>query len=53
MSGARQEGYPRRIVCLTGETAEVLHRLGAGDRVVGSAGPVARLHEIIAGASLG
>jgi len=31
----RDDGCPRRMVCLTGATREVLDRLGAGDRVVG------------------
>lgn len=31
-------GYPQRIVCLTAETAEILWRLGAWDRVVGVSG---------------
>lgn len=31
-------GGPRRIVCLTAETVDVLYRLGAGDRVVGVSG---------------
>lgn len=30
--------HPQRIVCLTAETAEILHRLGAWDRVVGVSG---------------
>ena len=30
--------YPRRIVCLTAETTELLYALGAGDRVVGVSG---------------
>jgi len=29
---------PRRIVCLTAETVDMLYRLGAGDRVVGVSG---------------
>ena len=33
-----QPGYPQRIVCLTAETADVLYRLGAWDRVVGVSG---------------
>src|SRR5579872_6446703 len=40
--------YPRRIVCLTEETTEILYRLGEGERVVGVSGftvrpPAARL----------
>jgi iron complex transport system substrate-binding protein len=34
--------WPRRIVCLTEETTEVLYRLGAGDRVVGVSGYTVR-----------
>jgi iron complex transport system substrate-binding protein len=30
--------YPRRIVCLTEETTEILYRLGLGERVVGVSG---------------
>lgn len=32
---ARTSEYPQRIVCLTSETAEIVHAVGAGDRVVG------------------
>jgi iron complex transport system substrate-binding protein len=34
--------FPRRIVCLTAETAEIAFALGAGDRVVGVPGTVRR-----------
>lgn len=34
--------WPRRVVCLTEETTEVLYRLGAGDRVVGISGYTVR-----------
>ncbi len=37
--------YPRRIVCLTEETTEILYRLGAGDRVVGVSGYTVRPKE--------
>lgn len=30
--------YPRRVVCLTEETTEILYRIGAGDLVVGVSG---------------
>jgi iron complex transport system substrate-binding protein len=33
---------PRRIVCLTAETAEIVYALGQGDRVVGVSGYVVR-----------
>jgi iron complex transport system substrate-binding protein len=35
-------GFPQRIVCLTTETAEIAHLLGAGDRVVGVPGTARR-----------
>jgi iron complex transport system substrate-binding protein len=34
--------FPRRVVCLTAETAEIAFALGAGDRVVGVPGTVRR-----------
>jgi iron complex transport system substrate-binding protein len=34
--------HPRRVVCLTEETAEVLYRIGAGDLVVGVSGYTVR-----------
>jgi len=37
--------YPRRVVCLTEETTEVLYRIGAGDRVVGVSGYTVRPKE--------
>ena len=37
--------YPRRIVCLTEETTEILYRIGAGDRVVGVSGYTMRPKE--------
>lgn len=36
------ESYPRRIVCLTEETTEVLYRLGEDARIVGVSGYTAR-----------
>jgi iron complex transport system substrate-binding protein len=36
------DGYPRRIVCLTEETTETLYLLGEGDRVVGVSGYTVR-----------
>ncbi len=39
-------GLPRRIVCLTGETAEFLYRMGAGDLVVGVSGVAKRPSEV-------
>ncbi|HEY3884773.1 MAG TPA: cobalamin-binding protein [Vicinamibacterales bacterium] len=38
----RDSNYPRRIVCLTEETTEVLYLLGEGDRVVGVSGYTVR-----------
>ena len=45
--------WPRRIICLTAETTEILFALGAGDRIVGVSGytvrpPEARLKEKVA-----
>jgi len=37
--------YPRRVVCLTEETTEVLYRLGAGELVVGVSGYTVRPKE--------
>jgi iron complex transport system substrate-binding protein len=42
MYGAASVDFPRRIVCLTAETAEIAFLLGAGDRVVGVPGTVRR-----------
>ncbi len=42
MYGKARVDFPRRIVCLTSETAEILYALGAGDRVVGVPGTVVR-----------
>jgi iron complex transport system substrate-binding protein len=40
--GATAIGFPRRIVCLTADTAEIAHLVGAGDRVVGVPGTARR-----------
>lgn len=37
--------YPRRVVCLTEETTEILYRIGAGDVVVGVSGYTVRPRE--------
>ncbi len=42
MYGKTSVGFPSRIVCLTAETAEIVHALGAGDRVVGVPGTATR-----------
>jgi iron complex transport system substrate-binding protein len=42
VSGAGPAGYPRRVVCLTEETTEILYRIGAGDLVVGISGYTVR-----------
>ncbi len=39
-------GAPRRIVCLTAETAEILYALGVGDRVVGVSSQAVRPAEV-------
>ena len=50
---SKVEGWPRRIICLTAETTEILFALGAGERIVGVSGytvrpPEARLKEKVA-----
>ena len=42
MYGKGPIDVPKRIVCLTAETTEIIHALGAGDRVVGVPGTVVR-----------
>jgi iron complex transport system substrate-binding protein len=42
MYGKTAIDFPRRIVCLTAETAEIAHLVGAGDRVVGVPGTARR-----------
>ena len=42
MYGKTPADSPRRIVCLTAETAEIAYAVGAGDRVVGVPGTVKR-----------
>ncbi len=42
MYGESSIDFPRRVVCLTAETAEIAHVLGAGDRVVGVPGTARR-----------
>jgi iron complex transport system substrate-binding protein len=44
--GTTRIEFPRRIVCLTAETAEIAFRLGAGDRVVGVPGTATRPPEV-------
>jgi iron complex transport system substrate-binding protein len=39
-------GLPSRVVCLTAETAEIAHLVGAGDRVVGVPGTARRPGEV-------
>lgn len=46
-------GWPKRIICLTAESTEILFALGAGERIVGVSGytvrpPEARLKEKVA-----
>ena len=50
---SRSNDWPRRIVCLTAETTEILFALGAGEKIVGVSGytvrpPEARLKEKVA-----
>jgi iron complex transport system substrate-binding protein len=42
MYGKSGVDFPRRVVCLTAETAEIAFALGAGDRVVGVPGTARR-----------
>ena len=42
MYGKTAIDFPKRIVCLTAETAEIAHLVGAGDRVVGVPGTARR-----------
>jgi iron complex transport system substrate-binding protein len=42
MYGKSSVAFPRRIVCLTAETAEIAYAVGAGDRVVGVPGTARR-----------
>src|SRR5687768_3420432 len=42
MYGKAGVEFPQRIVCLTAETAEIAHMVGAGDRVVGVPGTARR-----------
>ena len=37
--------YPRRVICLTEETTEILYRIGAGEQVVGVSGFTVRPKE--------
>jgi iron complex transport system substrate-binding protein len=46
MFGKAAIEFPRRIVCLTAETAEIAHLVGAGDRVVGVPGTARRPDEV-------
>src|SRR5262252_2506611 len=42
MYGTGRAEFPRRVVCLTAETAEIAYLIGAGDRVVGVPGTARR-----------
>lgn len=42
MYGKTAVEFPQRVVCLTAETAEIVHLVGAGDRVVGVPGTARR-----------
>jgi iron complex transport system substrate-binding protein len=42
MYGKPAVDFPRRVVCLTAETAEIAYAVGAGERVVGVPGTVKR-----------
>ena len=53
MYGKASVDFPQRIVCLTAETAEIVYRLGAGDRVVGVPGTAHRPAEVREKAKVG
>jgi iron complex transport system substrate-binding protein len=53
MYGTSRADFPRRIVCLTAETAEIAFLLGAGDRVVGVPGTARRPAEALERARVG
>ena len=46
MYGKGPVEFPKRIVCLTAETAEIVYALGAGERVVGVTGTAERPPEV-------
>jgi len=46
MYGKGPVEFPKRIVCLTAETAEIVYALGAGERVVGVPGTAERPPEV-------
>ncbi len=45
-SAAQASGFPRRIICLTDETAETLYLLGEQERIVGVTGYATRPPEV-------
>lgn len=53
MYGKAGVEFPRRIVCLTAETTEIVYALGAGDRVVGVPGTATRPPEASAKPKVG
>ena len=53
MYGSSRAEFPRRIVCLTAETAEIAFLLGAGDRVVGVPGTARRPEAALGKARVG
>jgi len=53
MYGTSRAEFPRRIVCLTAETAEIAFLLGVGDRVVGVPGTARRPAAVLEKARVG
>src|SRR5947207_15971505 len=53
MYGKTSIEFPRRVVCLTAETAEIAFLVGAGDRVVGVPGTARRPEAVRAKARIG
>jgi iron complex transport system substrate-binding protein len=51
--GTSAGASPRRVVCLTSETAEIAHLVGAGERVVGVPGTARRPEAVLEKARVG
>jgi iron complex transport system substrate-binding protein len=47
MYGSAAAGFPQRIVCLSSESTEIVHLLGAGDRVVAVPGTAHRPPQVL------
>jgi iron complex transport system substrate-binding protein len=49
MTEEGRRGYPRRVICLAGEAADLLRRMGAGERVMDLSGAAPRPDGVIEG----